>query len=228
MNIRPISQIAAALTTKVLAWNGGVLGHILVSDIVTLVVSGHNHDSDYADINHNHDADYADSSHNHDSAYAALSHGHEEFLTQAEIEALPGFGGGGASLPVGVIMLHFGASVPDGWYLLNGQSISDTSDLGVFLEAAGITDNGDGTIDLPDWREFSPMGASTTRALLDTDGEFTTTLTESQMPPHSGHTWLASSAGGGSEFRGTQSKGGGLAHNTLHPVVYCNYIIYGG
>jgi microcystin-dependent protein len=180
------------------------------------------------------DVYYASISHDHDSDYADISHDHTEFLTQSEIEALPGFGGSGsASLPVGLVSMHFGAVVPTGWYLLNGQSISDTSNLGLFLIAAGISSNGDGTIDLPDMRGVFPLGASGSYALLSVGGEPEHTLLESEIPSHGRHGSHRQLINSGAAYTGLRVVsdeyiGGGLPHNNMPPYKSVNFIIYGG
>lgn len=62
--------------------------HTHTASEIGAATSGHNHDSDYADISHNHDGTYAASGHDHDEDYAALSHSHTNYATTAALNEL--------------------------------------------------------------------------------------------------------------------------------------------
>ena len=78
-----LSNILRYATTQIAAGNNPNGGYITLEQVTAYVADNHNHDADYA----------------------PLVHDHAEFLTQAEIEALPGFGGGGGGLFDALILL---------------------------------------------------------------------------------------------------------------------------
>ena len=63
-----------------------LLNHSHTASEIGAATSGHNHDSDYADINHNHSGVYADFGHNHDSDYASIEHSHNNYATVTALD----------------------------------------------------------------------------------------------------------------------------------------------
>lgn len=187
-------------------------------------------------------------SHGHDysSVYAPLTHDHEEFLTQAEIEALPGFGGGGAALPVGMIMIWAAVVYPPGWMLCDGALLSRTTYSLLYSVIGEVWGVGDGvtTFALPDYRGRVLMSSGqgtglSSRVLAETGGAETVTLSIDTMPSHDHD--IPSSYDYSGDYRiargktayyntsqKTLSRGGGQAHNNLPPYSVVNLIIYGG
>lgn len=165
-----------------------------------------------------------------DSIYAPLSHSHSEYLTQAEIEALPGFGGGGVSFPVGFEAFWPSASAPPGWYIEDGSPVDASLPIGQFLLGVGQADNGDGTVNLFDSRGLVVMSSSPSYALLSGGGSETVTLSNSEMPAHGGHgdAVVGVNSGPYNWNMGSYVRGGGVAHNNLQPYTVRNLIIYGG
>ena len=62
--------------------------HTHTASEIGAATSGHNHDSDYADINHNHDDAYASSGHDHDEDYSPISHSHTNYATTTALNEL--------------------------------------------------------------------------------------------------------------------------------------------
>jgi microcystin-dependent protein len=203
----------------------------------------HDHDADYAALTHDHDADYAALTHNHDADYAALTHDHEEFLTQEEIEALPGFGNGSGSI-VGSLIMWVGTSAPSGWLLCDGSAISRSTYATLFAiigESFGIGD-GSTTFNLPDFRGRSPVGVGqgtglTLRNMADSGGAETHTMIASELPSNVMFTGPrmasqaitssgTSSAWGVGDNRGV--LGASIPFSTMSPFLCVNFIIYGG
>ncbi|MDD3096013.1 MAG: hypothetical protein PHD63_07215 [Candidatus Marinimicrobia bacterium] len=115
-------------------------------------------------------------------------------------------------VPVGTIVMWYGtsATVPSGWHIC------------------------DGTTGTPDLRDKFVVGAGTTYAKGATGGAATHTLTTNEMPAHTHSITIA----GGDGFlnwgakrgeyestSGTNSTGGGAAHNNLPPYHALYYIM---
>ena len=62
--------------------------HTHTASEIGAATSGHNHDSDYADISHNHDSAYAASGHDHDEDYSPASHSHTNYATTTALNEL--------------------------------------------------------------------------------------------------------------------------------------------
>lgn len=144
------------------------------------------------------------------------------------------------SIPVGTIVAYGGVTVPAGWLLCDGATVSRSTYSGLF-GALGVTyGSGDGatTFTLPDLRGRAAIGAGqgvplSNRTLGQKLGAETHTLTVAEMPSHS------HSFGGGyaSEFGGynsqaltptsatTGSSGGNGAHNNMPPSLVLNFIV---
>jgi hypothetical protein len=71
----------------------------------------------------------ADIDHNHDSVYAPLIHDHAEFLTQAEIEALPGFGGGSGVIGYCFVRDRKGVNVNGGSFISGAYRTRDLTEI---------------------------------------------------------------------------------------------------
>jgi microcystin-dependent protein len=134
----------------------------------------------------------------------------------------------------------------DGWLLCDGRSISTTTYSGLFA-VIGYAFGGSGaTFTLPDARGRVPgvigTGTSLTpRALGDSVGEETHTLTIPEMPAHT-HThtqansvnpgspnFIPGTLGSGPTVSQLNSTGGGGAHNNMQPTLFIgNLFIYAG
>jgi hypothetical protein len=108
-----------ALTSNMLlgATSGGVQdGFMSVDDVASLVpppdLSGK-----------------ADIDHNHDGIYAPLVHDHIEFLTQAEIEALPGFGGGSGVSGYCFVRDRKGVNINGGSFTSGAYRVRDLTEI---------------------------------------------------------------------------------------------------
>lgn len=146
--------------------------------------------------------------------------------------------GGGPNLPVGVALIWFAATAPEGWYLANGAAVSEALPIGEWALSIGMTSNGNGTVNLPDLRLRVPMMAGDGFALLGTGGEPSVALTGANNGPHTHQVrvgWnningtVVSKAGinYGDWFTTTES-GSGTPHNNLQPYYTINFIIFGG
>jgi len=141
-------------------------------------------------------------------------------------------------LPAGTIVMWIGATAPAGYCLIDNSLIAQAETK--YPDLWAVVPNGwksGDAIQLPDWRGLMPMNASGTYPLLDTGGEATHVLTESEMPTH--HHAIPQSFGGldgaaGSPYRyvgaalagtDTTDVGGSVAHNNLPPYVVVNWIL---
>ncbi len=102
---------------------------------------------------------------------------------------------------IGQIMMFGGNFAPRGWALCNGQLLSIAQNTALF-SILGTTYGGNGqtTFGLPDLRGRAPIHwgqgpGLTNRALGESGGEETVTLSAAQMPAHS-HVAHAASGGG--------------------------------
>ena len=160
-------------------------------------------------------------------------------------------GGGGASLPVGVIMPTATTTAPAQWLICDGSAISRTTYANLFNAIGTTYGTGDGstTFNLPNLKGKIPVGydANDTdfNTVGKTGGEKTHTLTVNEIPSHS-HTVNFTindadySANVYQLFGGEQTNanasysktskatGGSQAHNNMIPYVTMNYIIYAG
>lgn len=64
------------------------VSHTHTASEIGAATSGHNHDSDYSNINHNHDSAYALSGHDHDEDYSTIDHVHSNYATITDFDAL--------------------------------------------------------------------------------------------------------------------------------------------
>lgn len=148
------------------------------------------------------------------------------------------------AVPAGSVFAHAGTTVPSGYLLCNGAAVSRTTYATLFSAIGTVFGSGDGsaTFNVPDLRDRTAVGVSSTIAIADTGGAKTHTLTSSEMPGHThaytsplvgtsravgtvvnegGFTFVTVTADGGT----TVSTGGGAAHNNMQPYIGLNYII---
>lgn len=169
-----------------------------------------------------------------------------EFLTQSEIEALPGFGGG-ESFP-GVIVMYGGTSAPSGWLVCDGSEVSRSTYstlFGIIGTTYGVGD-GSTTFNLPDLRGRAGIGAGTgggltERTLGEEVGYEEHTLTIDEMPAHRHalHGDYGASGGyktttinrsaytswGNISSDNIDDTGGNSAHSIMQPSLVINFII---
>lgn len=155
-----------------------------------------------------------------------------------------------ATFPVGAIIQFGSASLPEGWLYCNGDELlkADYPALWDTITTAwGTATLGDDYFVLPDFRNKSPYGfqygGGATKLFGSSHGAETVTLTEAQIPAHD-HSTYPTNVGSGKLFlqggvafasNGTPDNtyttfeaGGGGAHNNLHPVAVCGFIIFAG
>lgn len=147
---------------------------------------------------------------------------------------------------IGEVRIYCGTSAPNGWLTCNGTEVSRTTYADLFSVIGTTFGVGDGstTFNLPDFQGRSPVGVGsgsglTARAMGDSDGEEEHTLNAAEMPNHA-HGFTAFGdllAGAGTDiWRPTtagstitsSAVGGGNPHNTMHPFLAINLIIYSG
>lgn len=87
-------------------------------------------------------------------------------------------------IPPGFYMCSLRSDVPAGWLRMEGQSVAVATyrDLWEALGSPGGV--GATTFTIPDWRNRTTVGVSTTKALMSTGGSATMTLTVNHMPAH--------------------------------------------
>ncbi|ADO70644.1 phage tail protein [Stigmatella aurantiaca] len=165
-------------------------------------------------------------------------------------------------VPVGTIIAYGGSSAPEGWLLCDGSTKSKTAYADLFA-VIGDTYKGSsappsGQFRLPSLMARVPMGASVSSPhnypLGTMGGEFTHTLTISEMPVHDhyvndpghSHSITTTNAEGSGDLRPNRdaskghvdiptnhvttgvtldTNGGGQAHNNMQPYTTVNFII---
>lgn len=148
------------------------------------------------------------------------------------------------AVPAGMVLPYAGTTIPSGYLLCNGQAVSRTTYATLFSAIGTVYGAGDGsaTFNVPDMRDRTAVGVSSTIAIADAGGAKTHTLTSSEMPGHThaytsplvgtnravgtvvnegGFTFVTVTADGGT----TVSTGGGAAHNNMQPYLGLNYVI---
>ena len=138
-------------------------------------------------------------------------------------------GGGGTTIPAGVINQYAGATAPSGWLLCDGSAVSRSTYANLFSVLSTNYGAGDGTttFNLPDLRRRIPVGKGTSDSLGGSDGlaEGSRTLSHTHsVPAHyhgmgTGATLNISASGGvttGIESAGHSHSGTTDNQNALH------------
>ena len=149
----------------------------------------------------------------------------------------------GDTLPIGATIEWFSNTIPTNWLLLNGQAISrtDFSELFTLYGTTFGVGNGSTTFNIPDMRDYVPVGKSSTDTNIDTIGEKygtkTHTLSINEMPSHNhslngyygnldgAYNIKAGNNAGTVADISTGYNGGGLAHNNMQPSIATNFIV---
>lgn len=151
--------------------------------------------------------------------------------------------------PVGAIMMWLEPDPPPGWLICDGTGHLKAQYPELYaLYGARYGDSPD-FFGVPDYSHRSPYGAVFEEELDTVAGAETHTLTADQMPSHvhqvrnrnqvpayfhsgtsGGNPSIADTAGttNSTVLNTTTSAGGGLAHNNLHPIRYCWFIVCAG
>lgn len=158
----------------------------------------------------------------------------------------------GDTLPIGGMLPWTSDTIPENWLLCNGQAISRTTYSLLYAVIGTTYGTGDGstTFNVPDMRDYVPVGKSSTDANINALGKKygsqTVTLDTTMIPSHQ-HTFKGikdvintDSDGGGAKANNGQgnnygyntpnteligSTGGGQAHNNMQKSIATNYII---
>lgn len=128
-------------------------------------------------------------------------------------------------MPVGIITIYAGQTVPSGWLLCDGNAINRDVYSRLFSVISTLYGSGDGstTFNLPNLQERLPVGKSTSTNLGSLGGNDRITLTTDQMPQHShtgttlsngSHTHTGNTTQNGSHIH-TSNATGGLAQPGL-------------
>lgn len=168
-----------------------------------------------------------------------IGHDHDDrYYTEAEIDALLAGLGSGGSADVGDVKMTVRTTPPLGWLLCDGSEVSRTTYAVLFSyigESFGVGD-GSTTFNLPDFRGRSPLGAGqgvglSNRDVGDSGGEEEHQLNINEMPSHGGHRDAYSSYQHYSinpSNINARYYGGDQPHNTMHPFLSVNFIIFTG
>jgi microcystin-dependent protein len=137
----------------------------------------------------------------------------------------------GSAMPIGVVFPYLTAEPPAGSVPMDGTEYADT-DYPAFWDVVDPAWKTDSTHwAAPDLGGRFPLAADGGDYQTgDTGGEATHTLTENEMPAHSGHHG-ASNVNIGAQSRYTSdtpagiTKGGGAAHNNMPPYLTLPYAV---
>ena len=146
-------------------------------------------------------------------------------------------------IPVGFLGFWPDNNIPSGWLVCNGQAVSRTTYAVLFDQWGTAFGAGDGstTFNLIDMRDRSPMGVGLTSSPGDAEGELEHTLTVNEMPAHN-HAYIRTGGPAGANInmtvgsltsdvvmtKTTDNRGGGEAHNNLHPIRRGHFIVFTG
>lgn len=147
----------------------------------------------------------------------------------------------------GQIKMHTSTTIPVGWFECDGAEVSRTKYSALFAVMGTSFGVGDGstTFDLPDMRGRAPIGvgdgpSTTLRAMGDSLGVETQTLSVANLPAHTHVERNAQTDGGGFEVASlldadntdiidsginTGSTGSGTAHNNMQPSLGVAFIV---
>lgn len=150
-------------------------------------------------------------------------------------------------VPAGVISEYAGSSAPSGYLMCDGSSVLRSTYSTLFSAIGTAYGAVDGThFNLPNRKGRVGVGLDSSQtefdALGETGGAKTHTLTTPEIPSHyhvvstrlnGGFTsgapdvimMYGTGGAGANQEQGTQSTGGGIAHNNLQPYITLNYII---
>lgn len=176
-----------------------------------------------------------------------------ELLIKWITENLPCAGGDMRQL--GEIILSASGNVPSGFLACDGSAVSRTTYAALFAEIGTNYGVGDGstTFNLPDLRGRAPIGVGqgsglSNRALGDSVGNETHTLTTAQLPVHNhrldnsygADLWRADGSNTGNVIPvtnvsntvfsrlTTENTGSGSSHNNMQPSLTTSFFIYSG
>lgn len=150
---------------------------------------------------------------------------------------LPPVSEGGTGRNIGEIVIWVSPQIPPGFFELNGSPVPEGTPLGQFLLSNGQVSNGDGTVNLYDWRGRFPFHRTDSRPLMDMGGAEQVTITTDTMPSHSHSVSTSIYTGGSRGYYGgnpagysfsSGAVGGGLPHQNMPPYISIIFIIYGG
>lgn len=156
-----------------------------------------------------------------------------------------------ALVPSGSMIATARATAPAGWLICDGSAVSRVGANAALFAAIGTTygiGDGGSTFNLPDLRGRVPVGVDGSAARLDAldalgnaGGAQKHTLIEAEMPSHlhqmSSRSWVDNALGGASGLEafggtggsptteGTQSTGGGGAHNNMQPYQVVHWMV---
>ena len=126
---------------------------------------------------------------------------------------------GPGSVPIGVVMMWTTNSIPTGWVLCDGRSLSKTTFAGLFAVIGGIYGSGSSTFNVPNLCSRSIVGAGqgvnlTNRGIATIGGAETHTLSVAEMPSH-GHILTVNANGSHTHGQsGSTGAGGDHSHTT--------------